>query len=436
MDKPKQKQQSLKQQSLWLIGRKKKMYSPLRKSLTADVVVVGGGLTGVLSAYLLSKEGKRVVLLEKNEIGSGATGYTTGFLTESIDTDYTDLTSAYGLAAAKAVITSHREAIHLVEKIVREHDIKCDFMRCSNYIYANSGVLLKDIEGENTEAKKLGIDAQVHQDGSALTFKNNGYMEIKEQALFHPVRFLDALTQIAVDQGVEVYEHTEVRDIRAEKEGVTVEVGECTITAGWAISATYEPFDEPLRLYFKKGMYISYVLQLHIDGEHLVEGMYEDTENPYHFFRVEKEKGGFRVLIGGEDHREDVHTDEVKSFNALKKYADDIFGTTYKVVRMWRGPVLEPLDGLPLIGALSEDHILYAAAFSGSGMTYAAIAAQLLTASVRGEKNILHEIYSPARVPGLKALMYKGRDYAQEFIGGALKNTFTQSATPTPKLQK
>ena len=100
---------------------------------------------------------------------------------------------------------------------------------------------------------------------------------------------------------------------------------------------------------------------------------------------------------------------------------------------MWKGGILEPLDGLPLIGRLNDDRILYASAFSGSGLTYAPIAARILTDCVVGKKDILHEIFAPSRLPGLYALISKTRDYAQEFVNGAVKNTFSESKQPDPK---
>jgi glycine/D-amino acid oxidase-like deaminating enzyme len=413
-------------------GLMKKDYGSFSGNKSADVVIVGGGITGIVSAYLLAKAGKKVVVLEKETVGSGITSYTTAFLTQSLDTEASSLIKSFGEDTARKIFDSHGKAVNLVEKIIKEENIDCDFSRCSNYLYTHTEKDLDSLEEESKMLQSLGIHSEVVRNGSELGFDNKGYLDIKNQGKFHPLKFIFALAEKAEKLGVEFYEHSEVLKMETAEHGhqkVTLTTGE--IDAGYVIVATYKPFDNPLKLYFKKGTYVSYVIELQVKNMNLKEGVYEDTSNPYHYLRVDKHEGGHRVVLGGSDHREDVPVNKTKSFNALIEYADSIIPKENRTItHRWIGQMLEPVDGLPSIGRIDDRNVLYTIAFSGNGMTYSSIAAMMFADIISGKDNPWISVYSPLRKQSLKALLIKGRDYAQEMLGGAVKNTFTQSKTP------
>jgi glycine/D-amino acid oxidase-like deaminating enzyme len=426
-----------KNESTWSSHIQTEDYPALSESLETDVCIIGGGLTGLLSAYLLSKSGKRVIILEKKEIGSGASGLTTAFLTSSIDTNFSDLIRTLDLVHAKSVIASHEAAIILIEKISRDESIECDFKRCSNYLYATKEKDFSILDEEHDAARTLGLNAHLEKDGSKLGFKNFGYLEIKNQAKFNPVKFMEKLAEKLSQAGVRIFEHTEATEILPRDFGSSVRAREHSVQAKWVISATYSPFLEPARLYLKKGMYKTYVLEAYTQWK-IPEGTYEDTENPYHYMRIDNEVTGYRIIIGGEDHREDIKVDEARNFNSLETYLRNLIpAESYTVRRIWTGPILEPIDGLAFIGRKkSKENIIYAFAFSGNGMTYAGIAAMIIRDTVLGNENQWDELYKTDRVAHFKALMTKGKDYAGELVKGALKNVATSSKKLKSKLPR
>jgi glycine/D-amino acid oxidase-like deaminating enzyme len=392
--------------------------------IKADVVIVGGGLAGIFAAYFLTRAQKKVILLEKSTIGSGYTACTTAFLTQSIDTDTSDLINLFGKAKAKLILNSHMTAIDLVESIVKNEKIDCEFKRCSNYIYANSNKDLKYLAEEADALISLGVDVNLSEKGEDLGIPNCGYIEMRNQAKFHPMKFLYALAQRAEAGGAQIFENSEVTKLETFEGGrQRVWVGENWVDADHVIVATYKPFNNPLNLYFKKGTYVSYVLEMEVKNLKLRDGTYEDTENPYHYFRVD----GNRVIIGGEDHREDIPVDTEKAFGALSGYADTIIPKENRTItKEWNGLILEPIDGLPVIGQINEDHVYYALGFSGNGMTYAIISGMIFKDVITGSDNSLIPLYHPRRHMEVKTLATKAKDYAEELIKGAVKTSITQ----------
>ncbi len=414
---------SIREQPTWKNERIKD-YPKLTRKERTDVVIVGGGLAGILTAYLLNKEGLKVTVLERDQIGSGATEYTTAFITQDIDTDLRELVKMYGPKNARLVWDSHGEAIDLLEDIIKAEKLDCEFMRCSAYVYTISKDGLEELEEEYTTARKMGFEVDLHRT-NPFQFKNYGVMETKDQAKFHPLKFLWQLAEKASQQGVVIYENSEAVSVEKTENGWEVGTPEGKISAGKLIVTTYQPFNNPRPTYFKKGMYVSYVFEAEIPQGILPEAIYWDDDNPYNYFRVDAVDGGHdRMVVGGQDHRKEIKMDQEKNFKALEDYLAEFFsGIEYRITRKWNGPILEPSDGLALIGQTYPDQYV-GTAFSGNGMTYSGITAMLLTDLVRGRKNPWSEIYDPGRMPTLYQLLKKGRDYTGEFFGGAAANIF------------
>lgn len=411
------------EETSWARNSEQQHFPTLQEKLFADVVIIGGGLTGVLTAYALAQEGKNVVVLEKNKIGSGATEMTTAFLTEIIDTDGRDLPGMIGEEKTRLVYASHKQAIEEIARVIALEKIECDFVRVPNRVFAAAPEEFETLKDEHTALTNAGVESTLHL-GADLGFANYGHIEVTNQAKFHPLRFLRAVTNAAHGKGVKFFENTEALDARKESDVWVVETKEGTILSSNVISATYSPFKEPFGLYLKKGMYTSYVIEGTLPKGMIPEAIYEDTAVPYHYFRIDPGVEADRILIGGEDHRSDIPVDAEKSFSALREYAAALFGEHFHQHALWMGPVLEPSDGLALIGEHNEGGILYASAFSGNGMTYAMISALLLRDIIAKRENPWKELYNPDRFPSARSLITKGRDYSQEFLHGALRNTW------------
>ena len=406
----------------WKEFEKAKSYPPLRQNEQADVVVIGGGLSGIMSAYLLSQNGKKIIVLEQKSIGSGATEYTTAMITQVLDTDLPELVKMFGKELAKLAWEAGGKGIDLIEKIVETEKIDCEFMRCPAYIYASDENQILGLEEEHATAKKLGFTTKLKNDDT-VNLRNFEYLELPNQAKFHPLKFLYALAGIAEKKGVKIFEQTEATEI-SSKDGITVSTKDAQIKTSDVIVATYKPFNKPHEVFAKKGMYKSYMLELELPKNLLAEALYWDKSNPYYYFRVDKGHAFDRMLFGGADHREELPISSAKSYAALEEHLHNILGSTeYRIIKKWTGLILEPSDGLALIGEY-QPHQFLATGFSGNGMTYSAVSAMMFKDYVLGKKNVWSELFDPKRPLKASRLLLKGKDYIEEFLGGAVRNTF------------
>ena len=199
----------------------------------------------------------------------------------------------------------------------------------------------KDLNFLKKEVKAIqsfGLDIKFKQDDK-LGFPNDGYFELKNQAKFHPLKFLFALAKKASENGGLIFEHTPAQSISSNSPYIVKTPGG-QIQAKSVILATYSPFNKPLELFFKQGKYISYIIDSKIPKGRLPEGIYEDFEEPYHYFRLDTQKDHNHLILGGEDHRKELKIDPNRNFNALIEFFGELFpDLELKLVRKWQGPI-------------------------------------------------------------------------------------------------
>lgn len=416
----------MKQTSVWEPARKPE-FSPLTGTVATDVVVIGSGITGLTTAYLLSVADKQVAVLERGAlIAESTTAYTTAFLTAVIDTDPSDLVTIYGEAYARDVMQAHQRAIDRLEAIAREEKIDCEFHRVPLYQYARDDKEYRQLAEEEQVAQKLGFAASRHEErqGSIVM---HGYLTYADQGLFHPLKYLEGLRSVLEARGVQFYEQSEVEEVTADGSTVRVRTRDGEVVASAAVVATYNRLLPKGSLFFKKGTYTTFVYAGTLPAGQIPHGIYEDLMLPYHYLRVESGTKGYdRFIVGGEDRRSDIPVKEQKHFEALHEYLQSISSGTATITHRWTGPIVEPVDGLAFIGPVRDEPVYYATGFSGNGMTYGTIAGHVIAGRILGEKNEWTTTFGPRfqadRTPTAKALAYKARDYGEELFGGAVKD--------------
>ena len=401
--------------SSWKIEDEKN-YPKLQGKLEADVVIIGAGLVGVLNAYFLSKAGLKVIVLEKDKaILRHKTLFTTAFITKEIDTDFSRLESFLGRKKAKLVWQSGEDAIGIFASLAAEENIDCEFTPVSSYTYAKDKKEFEDLKKEYQIIKDAEMDISLKE----LNFPNAGFWELPHQAKFHPIKFAARVAELAEKSGVKFYTNSEVLEV---KDGIA-KTKDAQVKAKDILIATYRPLIHK-GTHFKKGMYVTYMYELQIPRGLIPEAIYQDMHEPYHYFRIDPKGEYDRMIVGGEDHRVEIKMDKDKNFKALLEYVKTVLGDKeFTIVRKWTGGILESIDGLPFIGEIDK-HLYVATAFSGTGMTYSAISAMIIRDLILKKENPYIDLYNPKRIPNLKSLLIKGKDYLSILYGGAIKNIF------------
>lgn len=380
---------------IWFEGVNHPPYPRTTLPTESEYVIIGGGMAGITSAYLLSKAGKKVVLLEKTTLGGYATSATTAFLTYTIDTEPQVLIKKFGIESARLILEAHKTAIDGVEAIIKEENIDCEFTRCTNYIYANSAKEEKHLIRLAKAYNQLGIAAEFKKE-HVLKFNTFGYIAMPGHGKFHAIKYLTALAKAAVAHGAIIAENTEVLNVTDDMHVEIKDVG--IIQAKKVISATYRPFKDPEHLAHLANMYTEYVLEYKLPKNMFAIGTYEDTRSPYNYFRIDARESFDRLIIGGNDHLSVAQGDKKANFDTMRAYTEGLFGKdNLQEARFWSGSMLETNTGLAFIGDWRGGNIFYMFGFSGNGMTYSYIAGKILIDTITGIENPYKKIYATDR---------------------------------------
>ena len=395
--------------SLWMDQPRLEVYPRYEgQGAHFDVIIIGGGITGVTCAWLLERAGLEVALFESKELTSGATGRTSAHLTEVLDTRYHALVKAQGKAAASLIATAHREAIDFVERTSQEQRIDCQFARVPGYLYALTGDQVDELATEERACEHLGVQVQRPLQ-VGLPFELRAALEFPRQARFQPRAYVLGLAARLPKETCHLFEHSRVVDVADGTPcRVSLESG-AWATATHVVMATHLPLNT-LWLQTRISHYQSYV----ISGPSSVDlpGLYWDLEDPYHYLRGVLVNGEQHLVVGGEDHKTGREPDTRAAFDRLALYAARL---GVEVKHAWSAQILQSVDRLPLVGRnAASQHVFVATGYEGNGLTFGTIAAHLLADACLGHKpSDLARLLEATRFNprSLKTLRHENLDY-------------------------
>ncbi|WP_410508568.1 FAD-dependent oxidoreductase [Methanosarcina hadiensis] len=385
-----------KAKSYWISTIRESNYPALPEDIRVDVAIIGGGIVGVTSAFLLKEAGISVAVIEADRILKGTTGNTTAKITSQHHLIYDHLISEFGRGKAKQYAESNQEAIDRIEYIVRSWDIKCDFSRKPAYVYAGSEVSAQKILDEVRAARSLGLPASFEGE-LPLPFKAYGAVRFNRQAQFHPGKYLCALAKEIEGNGCYIFEKT--RALGVEGGGpVIVKTDRGNIKADNVIQATHFPiWDKPGELFKKLKQSMSYVLGAYIE-EPFPEGMFINAEEPARSLRSQPTEKGEMVLVAGDGHHTGHGNPAHEHYRNLEDWVKSIYSLR-SIDYRWLTEDVMSEDRVPLIGRLIPDneHLYLATGFNKWGMTGGTAAAIILTDMILGRDNPWTEVYNPSR---------------------------------------
>ena len=362
--------------SIWMQNTQLPEFPNLRGNKSTDVLIIGGGITGLLCAWQLQQVGVDYLLIEADRICSWTSGHTTAKITSQHGFVYDQILRRYSVDIAKGYYDANQAALDAYRRMCNTVD--CDFEIKDNYVYTVDSP--QKLERELKTLQLLGIDAQYAQE-LPLPLRTHGAIRFPDQAQLHPLKFLAAIAR-----NLKILEHTAARAI----DGNVVLTDYGRITAEKIVVATHFPPINKCGFYFvKQYQNRSYVISL-ANGPQL-NGMYRDEADDGFSFR----NYGSSLILGGGAHRTGKGT---SGWSALEKTAQHWYPTSRLQYR-WAAQDCMTLDAIPYIGKYNRrSHELYVATgFNKWGMTSAMVASMILCDSLQGKINPYAEVFSPQR---------------------------------------
>lgn len=409
--------------SIWQADTKFQSFPNLQEEKETEVCIVGAGITGITTAYLLSKQGIKVILLEADRILSGVTGHTTAKITAQHGIIYAELIKTMGKEKAKQYYQAMQESIQFIQDEITKNQIDCDYEEQDAFLYTNDDAFLKPLEKEMKAYETLDIPGEL-SDQMPLQIPVKQALKMPKQAQFHPLKYLQFMLQEAVKNGTEVYEQTVAVSLEYNMHNTVITRDGHRVTCSYLVSATQSPFIDYQGFYFAK-MYAeqSYVVTGKATKKY-PGGMYINVESPTRSIRAAalNDKDTY-LLIGGESHRSGEGKDEDQCYANLKEFAKEHLQIN-DISYQWSAQDFITLDKMPYIGPVTKGQpsILIATGFQKWGMTNGTLAANIIADTItKNDKNPYKELFSPERFsskPMLKNLFSFNMEVAKELIKG------------------
>ncbi|MDO5293639.1 MAG: FAD-dependent oxidoreductase [bacterium] len=377
-------------QSIWAKEEQKVMYPSNTANRNIEIAVIGGGLTGILTAYLLQQQGRQVEVFEAETVGSGMTQNTTAKITSQHRLIYDRLISQFGLEKAREYASRNEAAVSKYEELVNTQNIDCDFKRESAYVYTTKEPV--NIKNEVMAAKKCGINAY-YTTSTALPFEVTGAVCFQNQASFHPIKFLSALADnLTINEKSRVLRmkkhQLEIVNKAADGQEKTYQV-----TAKYIIIATHYPvINHPGYYFTRMHQERSYLIAVK-RKDALPYGMYIGECDQDYSFR----KYGSYVLIGGMGHRTGSGGDK-DHYGELIKAAEKYYPGA-KVEYKWSNQDCIAIDEVPYIGRFSKKYpdVFVATGFNKWGMSSSMVSAMMICEAITEGKLQEDSIFSTSR---------------------------------------
>lgn len=403
--------------SYWIDSESLPRFPKLARDEHVDVAIIGGGITGLTAAYLLSRAGRSVAVLERDRCARIDTGHTTAHVTMVTDMRLSELVKSFGREHAQAAWDAGLAAIAQIDEIIRGENIECGFAWVPNYLHAPRANAAKvddvDFREEASLANDLGFDATFVPE---VPFMGRPGVRYDGQARFHPRMYLAGLVRAIQAARGRIYEHSEVREFCDEP--LSVKANDRTVTCRDVVIATHTPLTGNTNTAFamlfqtKLALYNSYVVGGQAPRRRVPDALFSDTAEPYHYLRVHPGRNYDVVIFGGEDHKTGQATDTEACYARLERELK-VLVPELKVTHHWSGQVIEPYDGLPYLGRNTE-HQYIATGFAGNGMTFGTLGAMIAVDGILGRANPWAELFDTGRTKiryGVWDYITENKDY-------------------------
>ncbi|MEO6136101.1 MAG: FAD-dependent oxidoreductase [Ginsengibacter sp.] len=365
---------------------------------TYDVIIVGGGMTGITTALLLQEAGKKCLVAEAQTLGFGTSSGTTAHLNTILDLTYDQIAKNFGEDNAKLVLKSTLESINLVNNNVDKFGIDCEFSRQQGYLFSQDETQSDDLDEAFTVSEKIGCRV-AYSDTIPIPVDFKKALVFQQQGQIHPTKYLLGIAKAFEDAGGVIVQQCRVTNVHENEEKILeVETVQGTLLAHNLIYATHIPPGVNL-LHFRCAPWRSYAMALQLNDDNYPDGVAYDMIDSYHYYRTLEMNGEKFLIAGGQDHKtaEEKNTDQC--FVELEQYLRQYFDVK-NVAYQWSSQYYVSADGLPYIGHLpgNPDNVFVATGYGGNGITFSHVAASVLTGLIVNKESEYEKLYNPSRV--------------------------------------
>lgn len=395
--------------SYWTDSVKPLAFEKLDKDLMTDILVIGGGIAGLTTAYCLLKAGRQVTLVEDGLLGSGETGRTTAHLTAALDDRYYILEKTFGEEKAKLAAESHTAAVDFIELVVKNESIDCDFERVDGYLFVDPTDTKENIHKEFEASRRAGLKTDWLDQVPFLAAENGPCVVFPSQGQFHIMKYLHGLANAITKMGGTIYTNTHAEDIHEDGAKCNGHM----VKAEAIVVATNTPINNRVAIHAKQFPYRTYVIAMLIEKDSIPHALWWDSGDhdskwvtyPYHYVRLQKYDDTHDLLIaGGEDHKtgqaDAENIAENERYAALVEWTRKRFPKAGEIIYAWSGQVMEPVDHLAYIGKNPGNKNIYIiTGDSGNGMTHGTLGGMIVTDLIAEKENPWADLYSPKRSP-------------------------------------
>ena len=292
--------------SIWMATANTPSQSRLKESIRTDVCIIGAGIAGLTTAYLLGREGRSVVVLDDGVIGGGMTGRTTAHLTNAYDDRYVEIEKLHGGEAARLTAESHTAAIEKIVEIAatRRSTVSSNgSMDFSSPRTPEEVQLLEDELAASHRAGLVGVEKVAR--APLESFDTGVALRFPRQAQFHPLKYLDGLARAIMRDGGRIFGQTHATKIEG---GSTARVETShgpVVKSEVVVVATNTPVNDRVAIHTKQAPYVTYVIGVAVPKGSVTRALYWDTGDPYHYVRLQSDRNNTHdvLIVGGEDHK-------------------------------------------------------------------------------------------------------------------------------------
>lgn len=400
-----------------------------------DVVIAGGGITGITTGLLLQKAGKSVLIAEAQSVGFGTTGGTTAHLNSFLDTPYHVIQSKFGNDNATLTAEAVQDALDLIRSNVKAYNIDCGYKELSAFLFSQDEKQTNELE----DILKASHECKVKCSWSKsipVPIEFEKAVEFPGQATFHPLRYVNRLLESFIAGGGVFLENCRVTEVK-EGEPHLVETARGNFRTENFIYATHIPPGVNL-LHFRCAPYRSYAIAVKLQKTNAYpDALAYDMYDPYHYYRTQEIDGELYFIAGGEDHKTGHQENTNECFLKLEAHVKKYF-PLQAVSHRWSSQYFEPNDGIPYIGQLPghPNKMYVATGYGGNGMIYSAVAAITLTEIIVTGSSEYQDLFNPNRlkpVAGFTNFLKESADVVGKLIGKILPaNTLSGLADLAP----